>query len=257
MKVRTTIAGTALRARLTALCWGALTLLAPVAVTACSGSSTTPTVPTFTPSVSISGTATGSGTAPASGGNTPSSGTTTTTSSAAPSVSSSSATATATATAGHSYGHSYGHRDGRGHAHRDENGHRPGHLVKQRNPDCRPGHRRRGHGRLAGRAALRARRGGDPGRHREHRLPQATHQAPLTPAGPAGTLRRQRRRLPGRPGRHPGGRAHPQPGGYICGFAALFALIAYGLGRMRARCSVGGSGRGALRLGGRPGGGRS
>jgi hypothetical protein len=33
----------------------------------------------------------------------------------------------------------------------------------------------------------------------------------------------------------------PSPGGYICGFAALFALIAYGLGRMRARCSVGGS----------------
>ena len=56
MKVRTTIAGTALRARLTALCWGALTLLAPVAVSACSGSSSTPTVPTFTPSVTISGT---------------------------------------------------------------------------------------------------------------------------------------------------------------------------------------------------------
>ena len=98
MKVRTTIAGTALRARLTALCWGALTLLAPVAVSACSGSSTSPTIPTFTPSVSISGTATGSGTAPASGGNTtPSSGSTT--SSGTPGVSSSSATATATATA--------------------------------------------------------------------------------------------------------------------------------------------------------------
>ena len=98
MKVRTTIAGTALRARLTALCWGALTLLAPVAVSACSGSSTSPTIPTFTPSVSISGTATGSGTAPASGGNTtPSSGSTT--SSGTPGVSSSSATATATAAA--------------------------------------------------------------------------------------------------------------------------------------------------------------
>ena len=100
MKVRTTIAGTALRARLTALCWGALTLLAPVAVSACSGSSTSPTIPTFTPSVSISGTATGSGTAPASGGNTtPSSGSTT--SSGTPGVSSSSphhATATATPT---------------------------------------------------------------------------------------------------------------------------------------------------------------
>ena len=67
MKVRTTIAGTALRARLTALCWGALTLLAPVAVSACSGSSTSPTVPTFTPSVTISGTIT----APASGATTP------------------------------------------------------------------------------------------------------------------------------------------------------------------------------------------
>ena len=47
MKVRTTIAGTPLRARLTALCWGALTLLAPVAISACSGSSSSPTVPTF------------------------------------------------------------------------------------------------------------------------------------------------------------------------------------------------------------------
>ena len=46
MKVRTTIAGTALSARLTAVCWGALTLLAPAAVSACtsSSSSTTPTV---------------------------------------------------------------------------------------------------------------------------------------------------------------------------------------------------------------------
>ena len=76
MKVQTTIAGTALRLRLTALCWGALTLLAPVAVSACSGSSSTPTVPTFTPSVTISGTATRSVTAPASSGSTPSSGTT-------------------------------------------------------------------------------------------------------------------------------------------------------------------------------------
>ena len=64
MKVRTTIAGTPLRARLTALCWGALTLLAPVAISACSGSSSSPTVPTFTPTVSISG----SITAPSSAG---------------------------------------------------------------------------------------------------------------------------------------------------------------------------------------------
>ena len=91
MKVRTTIAGTALRARLTALCWGALTLLAPVAVSACSGSSTSPTIPTFTPSVSISGSV------PASGDNTtPSSGSTTP--SGTPGVSSGSATATNTPT---------------------------------------------------------------------------------------------------------------------------------------------------------------
>jgi hypothetical protein len=57
MKVRTTIAGTAFRARLTALCWGALTILAPVAVSACSGSSSTPTVPSFSPTLTT-GTAT-------------------------------------------------------------------------------------------------------------------------------------------------------------------------------------------------------
>ena len=67
MKVRTTIAGTALRARLTALCWGALTILAPVAVSACSGSTSTPTVPSFSPTVT-----TGTATAPASDGTTPS-----------------------------------------------------------------------------------------------------------------------------------------------------------------------------------------
>jgi hypothetical protein len=102
MKVRTTIAGTALRARLTVLCWGALTLLAPVAVSACSGSSTTPTVPTFTPSVATPGTATGSATAPASSGNSASSGvtpsSTNTTASGTPGVSSSSLTATPKAT---------------------------------------------------------------------------------------------------------------------------------------------------------------
>ena len=98
MKVRTTIAGTALRARLTAVCWGALTLVAPVAVSACSGSSSTPTVPTFTPSVTISGTVT----APASGGNTASSAvtasSTSTTASSTPGVSSNSATPTPTPT---------------------------------------------------------------------------------------------------------------------------------------------------------------
>ena len=53
MKVRTTIAGTAFRVKLTAVCWGALTLLAPVAVSACSGSTSTPTVSTFAPSETI------------------------------------------------------------------------------------------------------------------------------------------------------------------------------------------------------------
>ena len=99
MKVRTTFAGTARRARLTVLCWGALTLLAPVAVSACSGSSTSPTIPTFTPSVTISGTATGSGTAPASGGSTASSGSTasagSTSASGTPGVSSNSPSPTA------------------------------------------------------------------------------------------------------------------------------------------------------------------
>src|SRR5580704_2517582 len=94
MKVCTTFAGPALRARLTALCWGALTLLAPVAISACSGSSTSPTIPTFTPSVTISGTVRGSGTAPASGGSTASSGSTaspgSTTGSGTPGVSSNS-----------------------------------------------------------------------------------------------------------------------------------------------------------------------
>jgi hypothetical protein len=94
MKVRTTIAGTPLRARLTALCWGALTLLAPVAISACSGSSSSPTVPTFTPTVSISG----SITAPASGGSStsPDAGTS---SAGTPGVSSSSPVDTATGVA--------------------------------------------------------------------------------------------------------------------------------------------------------------
>ena len=120
MKVRTTITGTALRARLTALCWGALILLAPVAVSACSGSSTSPTIPTFTPSVTVSGTVT----APASGPahpllrrhvrpppTPPRSGT--------PGVSSSLPD-----------GHARGHRDG--------NGHRPGHLVTSYVPTAAP-----------------------------------------------------------------------------------------------------------------------
>src|SRR6266699_1844248 len=58
MKVRRTIAGTPLRARLTATCWGALTLLAPVAVSACTStpSSTPPAV--FSPTGTATATAT-------------------------------------------------------------------------------------------------------------------------------------------------------------------------------------------------------
>lgn len=72
MKVR----GTTLGVKLTALCWGALTLLAPVALTACtSSSSPTPSPPVFTPSVSISGTASVTASASAgNSGNTPSAG---------------------------------------------------------------------------------------------------------------------------------------------------------------------------------------
>jgi hypothetical protein len=94
MKVQTTIAGTALRARLTALCWGALTILAPVAVSACSGSTSTPNVPNFSPTVTT-GTASGSP-VPASDGNSASS--TDTTATGTPGLSSSSATPTATVT---------------------------------------------------------------------------------------------------------------------------------------------------------------
>ena len=72
MKVR----GTTLGAKLTALCWGALTLLAPVGLAACSSSSpTAPTIPSFSPTVSVSGSVTV--TAPASNpGTSPSDGST-------------------------------------------------------------------------------------------------------------------------------------------------------------------------------------
>ena len=97
MKARTTVAGTRLGARLTALCLGALTLLVPLAVSACSGSgSSSPNIPTFSPSVTISGTVTRTATAPASDGTTtPGSGSTT---SGTPGVTSN-APATHTATA--------------------------------------------------------------------------------------------------------------------------------------------------------------
>jgi hypothetical protein len=60
MKVRGTIVGTPLSAKLTALCWGALTLLVPVAVSACTSSSS-PTTPSI---VSPTVTGTESGTVP-------------------------------------------------------------------------------------------------------------------------------------------------------------------------------------------------
>jgi hypothetical protein len=69
MKVRGTIGGTPFSAKLTVLCWGALTLLVPVAVSACTSSSspTTPSV-TFSPSVTT-GTATVA--SPSDGSSTP------------------------------------------------------------------------------------------------------------------------------------------------------------------------------------------
>jgi len=78
MKVRGTTAGEPRAAKLTALCWGALTLLALVAVSACTSSSTSsPTV--FTPSVHTSpnesGTTSASASNTTSASNTASSGT--------------------------------------------------------------------------------------------------------------------------------------------------------------------------------------
>jgi hypothetical protein len=51
MKVRGTLVGTPLSAKLTALCWGALTLLVPVAVSACTSGTTTSTPTVFSPTV--------------------------------------------------------------------------------------------------------------------------------------------------------------------------------------------------------------
>jgi hypothetical protein len=66
MKVRGTIAGTPLSAKLTVLCWGALTLLVPVAVSACTSGTSSSTPPVFSPTVTT-GTAPASGTTPSSG----------------------------------------------------------------------------------------------------------------------------------------------------------------------------------------------
>ena len=65
MKVRGTIAGTPLSAKLTVLCWGALTLLVPMAVSACTSGTTSSAPPVFSPTVTT-GTAPTSGTTPAS-----------------------------------------------------------------------------------------------------------------------------------------------------------------------------------------------
>lgn len=66
MKVRGTIAGTPLSAKLTVLCWGALTLLVPMAVSACTSGTSSSTPPVFSPTVTT-GTAPASATTPSSG----------------------------------------------------------------------------------------------------------------------------------------------------------------------------------------------
>jgi len=74
MKVRGATTGTPFAARLTVLCWGALTLLAPVAVSACTSSSSTTTPTIISPTVTGTGTAsasTSSGTSPSSASTSP------------------------------------------------------------------------------------------------------------------------------------------------------------------------------------------
>lgn len=68
MKVRGTLVGTPLSAKLTALCWGVLTLLVPVAVSACTSGTSTSTPTVFSP------TETGTASAHAPSGGTPASG---------------------------------------------------------------------------------------------------------------------------------------------------------------------------------------
>ena len=89
MKVRGTIPGTPLSAKLTALCWGALILLVPVAVSACTSSTST------TPPTIISPTVTSGG---ASFASTPSSATTASPDTSTPSPPTSPATAQVTVT---------------------------------------------------------------------------------------------------------------------------------------------------------------
>lgn len=93
MKVRGMLVGTPLSVRLTALCWGALTLLVPVAVSACTSGTATSTPTVFSPTVTTgtaSGAANSPGGSPASGGSTEPGGT--------PGVNSTPTTSTATAT---------------------------------------------------------------------------------------------------------------------------------------------------------------
>ena len=69
MKVRGTLVGTPLSAKLTALCWGVLTFLVPVAVSACTSGTSTSTPTVFSPT-ETGGTASAhvtSGGTPASG----------------------------------------------------------------------------------------------------------------------------------------------------------------------------------------------
>jgi hypothetical protein len=94
MKVRSTTPGTPVGARLTVIRWGALATLALFAVSACSGSSSTP-IPSFSTTV------TGSATAPATGGataSTPGDGGTATATATAPAIQTATASATATVT---------------------------------------------------------------------------------------------------------------------------------------------------------------
>ena len=98
MKVRGTIAGTPLSAKLTAFCWGALALLVPVAVSACTSATTTSTPTVFSPSVTT-GTAGASDNTPSDGSTSPS-GTPGVTSTPPPSSPSTEVTVTQTVTVG-------------------------------------------------------------------------------------------------------------------------------------------------------------
>ena len=231
MKVRGTTAGTPLSARLTALCWGALTLLALVAVSACtSGSSTAP--PTvFSPSVT---TGTASVTTSASSAITSPSGSTSTpgvTSPASPSTSPATPEVTVTQTIT---------------------------VAPSTIPPAAPVTGGGGTAGLPGHAAPRARCGGDPGRRRGPGLPQVARPGPLrrparhirlglapVTSWPGGELRLGSRERPG------GGRADGRgPGAGPVGTAAAGAHRGPGPDHHLRR--VRGAGRGHGHAGGRP-----